>query len=490
MACKRALKAVDVLVATFLVAVIAICLPSAGRSTLLFALLGFGVLACAAYTVSRASEKVLDITFAALLCLYAVFVFVVACQLKLEPSWDFGRVYNGAKEIIINNSLEYTYNYFLESHNNFFVALYIARFVQMCGSIFTLSVLDGGIYLNVISIVLSVLFIYLAARVSLGARTAFITGVLCFGFAPLLSYSPIFYTDTLSLPYVSLSLWLIALGIKKERGLLKTLLLGTVTGLVVFVGFKLKATAAFTLVAACVVCLLGERRQKVWKYLAASVVTCSVLFVVYASWISNTTLIEYKNLDQYRLPPMHYVLMGLRGIGGYNGADHQAAQALPDADTRTRVAKEKIAAQLEEYGFSGMRDHMVQKIRFTWNAGLFYSDQKLAQNKAMYTTAQSYASPEGLNFPQYHAYAQSFHWLMLLTIMTSAVKAVFDRRREEVVDIARVAIFGIVLLLLVWETRSRYLVNFIPLFALCEAEFVCSVFRKKNTSRRIRGEHA
>ncbi|MEG2083487.1 MAG: hypothetical protein RRY38_02680, partial [Oscillospiraceae bacterium] len=142
---------------------------------------------------------------------------------------------------------------------------------------------------------------------------------------------------------------------------------------------------------------------------------CSVLFVVYASWISNTTLIEYKNLDQYRLPPMHYVLMGLRGIGGYNGADHQAAQALPDADTRTRVAKEKIAAQLEEYGFSGMRDHMVQKIRFTWNAGLFYSDQKLAQNKAMYTTAQSYASPEGLNFPQYHAYAQSFHWLMLLT---------------------------------------------------------------------------
>ena len=43
-------------------------------------------------------------------------------------------------------------------------------------------------------------------------------------------------------------------------------------------------------------------------------------------------------------------------------------------------------------------------------------------------------------------------------------------RRNEALAFLRVAVFGLVLFLLVWETQARYLVSFLPIFLLCAVE--------------------
>ena len=52
---------------------------------------------------------------------------------------------------------------------------------------------------------------------------------------------------------------------------------------------------------------------------------------------------------------------------------------------------------------------------------------------------------------------------MLLSFIYGAVHS-----RKKPVSLIRLSIFGLALFLLIWETRSRYLVNFLPLmFIIC-----------------------
>lgn len=489
MARGRLLKALEVVIAVTFAAILIISLPSAGAATLLRALLVLCALALVCFGASFASERVLDIALAVLLCGFGVLVYTFAYQLKLEPAWDFGRVYFGAKEIIINNSMAYTSNYFLESYNNFFTAVYIARFVQLCANFGTISVIDGGILLNVISITLSAVFISLAARTALGSRAGLLTGLLCVTSAPLWSYSAIFYTDTLALPYVSALMWIIAAALKKDLSLRASLLLGAAAGACAFVGYRVKAYAAFPLIAAAVVILLSGKFKQKLKFLAAAACVCAVCFSAYNIWVRNTDMLDYKNIEKYRLPAAHYVYMGLVGNGGYSGAAHQEMDELPDADARTARSLEKISKQLEDYGVGGLLEHLAVKINYTWSDGLMYSDKKLAASDKLNTTAKYLAMPDGLYHSEYRACAQSFHYAMLIALVAGAVWAALRKEREsETVTVARVAIWGLALLLLVWETRSRYLVSFIPLYAMCEAAFICRVTPDKSLLKRYKRE--
>ncbi|MDO4566684.1 MAG: glycosyltransferase family 39 protein [Oscillospiraceae bacterium] len=484
-ACSAAQKALDVLIALTFSAIFLVCLPSAGSAVLRCALYLGCALALVAWGGTYLSDRVLDIALALLLCAYAYLIYTAAFQLKLEPAWDFGRVYNGAKEIIINNSMAHTNNYFLESYNNFFTALYIGRFVQFAANFTSsISVLDGGIWLNIISIVLSVVLISLAARFYFGARFGLMTALCCMLSLPLISYSPVFYTDTLSLPYVSLAVLLLALLLKKERALWLKLLLGALSGACAFMAYRVKANAAFVLVAAFMVLLLSKNRKKNISFLVSAAALCALCFVFYNIWIRNTDILDYENLDEYRLPAAHFVYMGLVGSGGYNGPAHQEMQTYSGTAAKTERSLEKIESALEEYGFSGFMEHLRAKTVYTWSDGLMYSHMKLAQSEKMYTFFHNWASPYGLRFSEYQRFGQITHYLMLFCLAAGAIRAVFFKgERQELLKIALTAVFGLALLLAVWETRSRYLVNFIPLFAFCEAAFLCGISRRRDKKK-------
>ena len=63
-------------------------------------------------------------------------------------------------------------------------------------------------------------------------------------------------------------------------------------------------------------------------------------------------------------------------------------------------------------------------------------------------------------------YAADGYQLLLWILCAAGGLLAFLRRDERGVAI-RLACFGLLLFLLIWEARSRYLVNFLPLYLLC-----------------------
>ena len=75
--------------------------------------------------------------------------------------------------------------------------------------------------------------------------------------------------------------------------------------------------------------------------------------------------------------------------------------------------------------------------------------------------------------------------LLLLGIGLSVFCNFTERGWAREIQAVQLAVFGLFLFLLIWETRSRYLINFVPLFALLGIDGITSVEnwlagRKKN----------
>ena len=56
--------------------------------------------------------------------------------------------------------------------------------------------------------------------------------------------------------------------------------------------------------------------------------------------------------------------------------------------------------------------------------------------------------------------------LLLGGILLSLLRNFMEKGRTRKIQAMQLSVFGIFLFLLIWETRSRYLVNFVPVFIL------------------------
>lgn len=479
MTAKPLYRAARVLCAALFTIIFVLCILSNLLSDILIAagILLLFIAICA--LLRRCAEKRLTLLFVLLTVGFGVALYFFGMDIRVRPSWDFGRIYNGAADLIQNGRFETTWSYYLESVNNLFPTLWIAGFVRLFALFGPVNMLPALVALNAASIALAVLFLFFAAKTAVGTRTAFAAGLLCFISAPLYAYSPICYTDTLSMPLMTLCLLLCARGLDRQRGKKGALLFGAAAGAAAFVAYRLKPTAAFPLIAAAVVILL-VRRDGLW-FLAAAFATFALCMGGYQFWLSGSGLIDLSDLDAYRLPAMHYLRMGLIGNGGYNGESHAAAAALPDAAARTAQAREEIAALLREYGVGGLLSHLVEKIRYTWNDGLYYATPILAQDVYQYTDLHQIVLSDGKYFALWRGWAQGMQIVTLGCLAAGSISFAARRGRNDdaaLMPVVWFTLFGVAAFLLIWETRARYLVNCIPLFALCTATILFAALDK------------
>ncbi|MEG2233689.1 MAG: hypothetical protein RRZ42_03535 [Oscillospiraceae bacterium] len=484
---KGLFKAVRVLTAVLLTVIFVLVISKSGAITIVSSLAVLCLLALLCFAVSKADDRALTVIFAILLCGFGLALYKVGILLRVYPSWDFGRIYAGVADIIQNGFLKNTYEYFLESSNNLFPTLWITGFVRIASNFGQVYLHDTAILLNVISITTSVLFLFIAVKISLGAKTAFVSAAICFGFAPLYAYSPIVYTDTLSLPLMTLCLLLTVLGMKQCHSTVLSLLFGAFSGICAFIGYELKPTAAFPLIAAIVVCLLVQRKS--FKFIVSACIFFALGLAIYSVWLRNTAMIDMSHIEEYRLPAMHYVRMGLIGNGGYSGEAHMACAALPNAAARTAQAKEQIGSILGDYGVGGLLLHLRDKLLYTWNDGLLYSGSVISQEPLAISSIHNIVLTDGKFYSIYNGYAQGVHLVMLGMLCAGSIKLAAMKKTYDnpIIPIAFIVILGVAVFLIVWETRSRYLVNCMPIFALCEAWLAVSIFGiRKKTSYRVR----
>ena len=456
--------------AAFFAVVLAVCLFSAGLWSALLAAAALAVLFALRPLLARLTEAGARRAFWVLFAFFALAAGAFAFAVRVEPAWDFGRVYHGALEITTSGAIRIDWQYFLESNNNFFLALVLAP-VFIAGSIPGLSPLASGILLNLAAIDFSVLLLWTTARRRWGAKWALAAALACFACAGLWLYGPIFYTDTLSMPFVSLGLYLAQRWSEGKR----SPWLAAAMGLAAFLAFRLKPTAFFLYLALALLWLL--RRGGALKAVAAGLAVFAVCMAGWQVWLGHNPVLDTSAIDEYRLPPLHYVMMGLKNPGGYDESDHLASQALPDAAARTAHAKEEILRRLADYGPLGFLDHLRQKLAYTWADGSWYGSHKLGIDPIAPGALQQWVADTGEHWPVFQCLVNAQQLLICLGL---AACAVWQARRGEQGDsllwAALVTLLGAGLFLLVWETRSRYLVGLLPLILAVSARGLGDIF--------------
>ncbi len=126
-------------------------------------------------------------------------MIICGIQLQVEPSWDFGSASSVAVDFAEDgyfNNLDYFY---MHPNNHFiiFVLSFLFRIGTLVG--FTNYTLIG-ISTNVVSILCTVALIYLYVKKSYNEKIAACALMIAYFIGPFLTYVPIYYSDTLSLP--------------------------------------------------------------------------------------------------------------------------------------------------------------------------------------------------------------------------------------------------------------------------------------------------
>ena len=428
-------------------------------STLLWGVLLF-VLFKKISKTKEISNKKKNIILACFFIIFFIIQLIVAKQLQVIPSWDFGNNYQAAKSFATNGDLYLNYVY----PNNYFLTFCLA-IVYKISSIFgyfdfeTLSII-----INIIFIDLSIFLIYLIAKKLIGTNYALFATFMCLFISAFLLYTPIFYTDTLSM-FVPVLMFYIFININENNSKKKNILLLICLGVVTFIGYKLKGSTFVTIIAMFIIWLFQDSsiKEKIFKILIPTFIV--IILMISYNIVLNIALPNLEKYEDHNLPITHYLMMGLNDegliYGGFSQTDftntsHSEDKVAYNLEViKERISKRKIWGNIKFYAI---------KTLDTWADGTYFAPGKLNSKPINNSPLHAIVLPNGKYFDVCFNFYTGIVLAMYVFMFISCV--VDLKNKTNLLDnktLLRCVLLGIWLFLLIWETRSRYLVDFVPI---------------------------
>jgi len=419
-----------------------------------------------------------------IICTMICLQLIAAYFLRVNPSWDMGAVISLSTDIQINgSSADFTYT---DAHpNNLPIAVLFAIIFKV-SSYLKLGISNQSIALifNVFMITLSIISLYLVVKKKSGNKKAFMCLLISFFTLAFYTYGPIYYTDTLTLFVPTLLLYLYFLiedsNNKKQKNIIQIIL-----GIVLFIGFKLKLTSIFIFIAILLYNIFKYGFKKTAKTFIIPIVLLVILNVIYVGILKNNNMINVNRTEIHKIPTQHWVMMGLSGNGGFNGEDCQFTDKYLNYKEKKIAINEEITKRLKAYTFISFVDHLNKKMIFTWDDGTYFSPEKLTRQIINSNELHEYVLQSGNKNQYFNYFTQAAH-LSLMFFMCIAALALFIKKdyfNRNIIII--ISLLGTVMFLLIWETRSRYILNIIPLMIILEVEGIEYICNKINSLKEI-----
>lgn len=333
-----------------------------------------------------------------------------------------------------------------------------------------------GIGLNIVIIDLAlVLGFFVVKKLTRRYTAGLLYLCLCMLTLPLLSYTAVYYTDTLTLPFPigAYLLWLFAKERFAQGKLHQAMAFCAGTAIVAALGMTLKLSAGFILIAIAIDALVTFPWR---RFLQAGAMLACVFVLVYfplGALCRNSGLLLPADPEMY-VPKLHWVMMGMNGNGGYCDDDYQLTLSVP-AEQREAFVKQEILRRGKAYGISGTIEHLREKLTFTWADGTYYSAIKLNWDQRGTSELDVFFDYRGAKFEYVAIICQG---MLLLNLVCAAVTGMrLLRKKSGALPLlsCAIAVFGLFLFLCMWETRSRYLFNYVPIFLVMTVHCFVSV---------------
>lgn len=294
------------------------------------------------------------------------------------------------------------------------------------------------------------------------------------------AYSCVYYTDTLSMPFV---LGALLFAIKAFNSKSSKCFCGysVASSLCIGIGYSIKGSVLVIAVAIMIyavfkcgtgsVCCDIKAYIKRLLVMLLSITLCftAVNFSVETVMYSSGAVTE-ENVERYGFPKTHWIMMGLKDRGGYDHDSFQYTFSLESMSERDERCKEQIKTILKDYGAAGTLKHFVNKLFYTWRGGQYLST--IQYNKSPDSAVKTF-------FSDNKAYQMINLFIQCAMVFYMFASYLFASLKKDTgyVYLIRLTVLGLCLFLMMWETRSRYMINMLPLFYMLSADGLGSFSR-------------
>ena len=431
----------------------------------------------------KTNTRLIFIGVGVILAIQLLFAFC----LQIVPITDIANLDRYAKQIVTDDSLDclesdMNGHYIIRYQNNlpllFFMTFVYRITYSLTGSFSHIPLM----ILNTLVLNSAVLMTVLTARRIFGKRKALIMLALCAMFAPYYTYTPYFYTDSFSIPFVIGTVYTLTVAVQSEK-LSKKLIMLLLSGAICFIGFKLKASVIILIPALLLYLPMKYGIKRAAKIGAAWLLGFCILFAPVTLIQKANPVISEEASDKYEFPPAHWVMMGLKDFGAFTFEDSDFTQSFETMAERKEANMNEIAKRASEKGAAGFAVHIGRKLAWTYMDGTYYIANYL-EHREHDTPIHSFVLYGGKFRFAFFVYSFGYQMFLMAMIAYSGLHS-RRKRRVDPATFFRIAVFGMVLFFLIWETNARYPFNFTPLYMLLATEGICAFAKRMENSRLL-----
>lgn len=408
----------------------------------------------------RLTRYFTPILIGAVLFLLAVQI-PVGLSLRYDPIFDLEAIYRGAIEWVERAG-------FIHYVSSTCHTKYFAIFPNNLGGlslltlIFKLGSLLGftdyfamATVANALFAVTAMVLTVLTARMLFSTKAALFTLALFLLFPPFYAIAPVFYTDSLSLLFPILAFYLYLKAKRTEDILTKSLLTFTV-GLVIGLGFLVKATVGIALIAMIIDLFCTDWRRGI-RFSLCTVLTVVVVSTGFHAAIYGN-LLDKTMVEQNSMPLSYWTALAFQGDGQYNQADFELAQQTFHGN-RSEVMADLTRERIRELGVSGVSKLFLRKGAALMESGTLALSDYLDDRPQTESVFHSFLLYDGAYYPLYRLLCAGF----LLAVWVAAILGGFCKTQGFV---PRLCLVGLFLFLFIWESNGRMLLNLLPMLFL------------------------
>lgn len=416
-------------------------------------------------------------------------------QLSVAPGWDFGMVFSNAKSFVYTGVREINVypEYFQFFPNNIMLFVFEVIFIKI-GSLFHIEAIYSAYIMNIVFIDMALLLLYLTIRKISNSKNAMFGLILTLFFLSLFLYTPIIYSDTMTLFIPVGFVYLFSLKDDKKVISKRNIIIFILIGILLFLGKELKITSLIIFIALTIGYFIVKFKLIKFVNIGISLsvlIICELLFKI---TIVNNDKFQFQVNDYGSVPVTHWVMMGVEDInvdnsgrnsyGGYNEADYKLTESFKSSKDAIRFNLTETKNRISKMGISSYTDYLVRKSINTWTDGYYFSNVKLSinsnhQNSFLYKFL--IADSKSTNI--FRGITQGVQYAFIIILLASCVLKV---KSDKSFDYLKLAVIGLVIFFLLWENRSRYIFNYIPIFILIIVDFYNSLKEKVDDKKCLK----
>ena len=309
---------------------------------------------------------------------------------------------------------------------------------------------------------------------------------------PLILFTPFIivpYTDTLTL-FIPIAIFYFYLKIKDNTKL--QYLYVFIEAILLVGGYFLKPTCVIIGIAILLAEFLyiNVKKETIYSHLKQLGIVLVILVIgtysvlVAYNYLKDTNISKYismKEFEEKSIPATHFLMMGMkegkisdaRGknntmFGGYDGEDYNNTTRIKGKEEKIKYHLAIIKERLQNFGIYGYMKFVYNKVIWILSDGTFYYGaegtffitQPYNQSRIA-KKIQGFINISSKKYQYITANIMQIVWVDLLIGIIFTYK-----NREKKINILKFSIIGIILFIVLFEGRARYLYNYIPMFII------------------------